>query len=122
MKFVALLLIALILFCIFAPFGILATIVLIFIKDSREQFSKLSDYPYGIAHSIDILGNVVCGDLFNVTMIKHGGYRFGVRTETISSALGKNQLEGKLTSIGNIVANLLDAIDKNHCVKSIQEI
>lgn len=148
MKAFLLLLTAIVLFVLLAPFGILTAIALLFIKDSREQFSRFSDYPYGIAHTIDILGNIICGDLFNVSLIKHGGYRFGVRTETISSALGKN-LKGvfiweyrfitikifrfhriiqvtykyspKLTKAGNCIANILDAIDPNHCIKSIQQ-
>jgi hypothetical protein len=122
MKAFLLLLTAIVLFVLLAPFGIVTAIVLLFVKDSREQFSKFSDYPYGIAHTIDILGNIICGDLFNVTLIKHGGYRFGVRTETISSVLGKNKRSNKLTKTGNLIANILDAIDSNHCINSIQQI
>lgn len=148
MKAFLLLLTAIVLFVLLAPFGILTAIALLFIKDSREQFSRFTDYPYGIAHTIDILGNIICGDLLNMTLIKHGGYRFGVRTETISSALGNN-LKGvyvwrykfinirifsfhriiqvtykyskKLTKMGNLIANTLDAIDPNHCINSIQQ-
>lgn len=122
MKAFLLLLTAIVLFVLLAPFGILTAIVLLFIKDSREQFSRFSDYPYGIAHTIDILGNIICGDLFNMTLIKHGGYRFGVRTETISSALGKNKQTNTLTGLGKLIANTLDTIDPNHCIKSIQKI
>jgi hypothetical protein len=45
--------------------------------------------------------------------------RFGDIEETISSVLGKNQLSNNLTSFGNLIANILDTIDKNHCIKSI---
>lgn len=117
-----LLIVASILFLVFAPLGIITRLILIFVKDSREKFTKLSDYPYGIAHTIDILGNIVCGDLFNITMIKHGGYKFGTRTETISSALGKNKQTNTLTKLGKCIANILDLIDPNHCIKSIQHI
>ena len=119
---IVLLIVAVLLFAIFAPFGILATIVMIFVKDSRERFVRLLDYPYGIAHTIDILGNIVCGDLFNIVMIKHSGYRFGARTETISSVLGKNKLSNTLTRLGKLIAKILDTIDNNHCIKSIQQL
>lgn len=120
---VLLLFIYIILFLLFAPLGILTRIILIFVKDSREQFTKLTDYPFAIAHTVDILGNIVCADLFNLTLIKHSGsYRFGVKTETISSVLGKNKLTNTLTRTGLLLANLLDFVDKNHCIKSIQEI
>lgn len=119
MEFI-LLIIAVILFVLLAPFGIITSLVMLFVRDSRERFTKFTDYPYSIAHTIDILGNVVCADLFNIVLIKHGGYRFGARTETISSVLGKNKIMGMLSRSGTILANLLDAIDTNHCIKSIQ--
>lgn len=118
----ALLIIAVILFVLLAPFGIITSIVMIFVKDSRERFVKFTDYPYSIAHTIDILGNIVCADLFNIVMIKHSGYRFGARTETISSVLGKNKLSNTLTRLGKLIAKILDTIDNNHCIKSIQQL
>lgn len=117
-----LLFIAVVLFVFLAPFGIITSLVMLFVRDSRERFTKFTDYPYSIAHTVDILGNIVCADLFNIVLIKHGGYRFGARTETISSVLGKNKIMGRLSRSGTILANLLDAIDPNHCIKSIQEI
>ena len=119
---ILLMIVALLLFAVFAPFGVLVTIILIFIKDSRERFPRFSDYPYSIAHTIDILGNIICGELFNMVLIKHGGYSFGVRTETISSVLGKNKRANTLTKMGKLIAKLLDAIDANHCIKSIQNL
>lgn len=117
---ILLMMVAIILFAFFAPIGILVTLILVFIKDSRERFARFADYPYGIAHTIDILGNIVCGELFNIVLIKHGGYSFGVRTETISSVLGKNKRANTLTAMGKIIAHLLDTIDANHCIKSVQ--
>lgn len=74
------------------------------------------------ALAIDILGNVVCGDMFNAFFIKHGGYYFGKQRETISSALGKNLQRGTLTKAGRLLAAILDFIDPNHCIKSIDNI
>ena len=47
--------------------------------------------------------------------------RFGNIEETISSVLGKNQLSNNLTSFGNVIANILDIIEKDHCKKSIKK-
>lgn len=119
----SLLFISIILFLLMAPLGLLTRIILIFVKDSREQFTKITDYPFAIAHTIDILGNIVCADLFNITLIKHSGsYKFGVKTETISSVLGKNIKTKTLTRTGRLLASLLDRIDSHHCIKSIQNI
>lgn len=76
---------------------------------------------YNIARGIDQLGNVVCGQLFNLTLIKKAGYRFGNEDETISSVIGKNKRTNTLTVTGHLLDALLDAIDKDHSTKAIEE-
>lgn len=71
-----------------------------------------------VAVSIDMAGNVLLQDILN-DYFQSGGYKFGNRKETISSALGKNKLRGTLTPLGKELANTLDWIDPNHCIKSI---
>ena len=142
--------IAVVLFVVFAPFGLIAQFVLLFFKDKRERYDNPFNFLLGLAFTIDILGNVCCGDLFNMIMLRKGQdvYLFGRGGETISSALGKN-LKGvyvwrykfinirifsfhrtiqltykyspKLTKAGNRIANILDTIDPNHCINSIQQ-
>lgn len=73
------------------------------------------------ALAIDLIGNTVCEDLFN-NILRTTGPRFGDSRETISSVLGKNQRDGTLTPLGNLLATLLDTIDKNHCKDSIKEL
>lgn len=51
----------------------------------------------------------------NESPYKHGDIR-----ETISSVLGKNKRFGYLTRLGKIICIILDALDKNHCEKSIR--
>lgn len=71
---------------------------------------------------IDILGNVVCGRIFNHTLIKPNSIaKFGKYDETISSVLGKNQINNDLTILGTRVVNILDRIEPNHCVKWIKK-
>jgi len=71
-----------------------------------------------IAISIDMAGNVLLAPVFNDILIKKG-YQFGKRKETISSVLGKNKQDGTLKPLGTSLAYILDKIDKNHCIKSI---
>lgn len=111
---------ALILSAILFPIGLLITFFKnLYKRRWKFSFKRLDEQLLSIATSIDASGNVVCKDLFNLCLIKKKGYLFGNRKETISSALGKNQLYGTLTWCGILIAGLLDIIDKNHCFKSI---
>ena len=47
-------------------------------------------------------------------------YQFGDIRETISSVLGKNKRFGYLTKFGKIICIILDALDYDHCEKSIR--
>ncbi len=47
--------------------------------------------------------------------------RFGRIEETISSVLGKNELSDQLSTTGKILCWILDKIEKNHCIKSINK-
>ena len=85
-------------------------------------FKNFDNQMLAIATSIDASGNVVCVDLFNITLIKRNGYKFGNRKETISSALGKNQRDKTLTIAGTVLCAILDFIDPNHCQKSIDNL
>jgi hypothetical protein len=70
----------------------------------------------------DQTGNVVCSELFNSLLIKSDSVdRFGNEDETISSVLGKNQRSGKLSKTGVWLANTLDKIQPDHCLKSINK-
>lgn len=52
-------------------------------------------------------------------LLEMGGYKFGNPKETISSVIGKNQRDNTLSIAGMILRVMLDKIDKNHCLKSI---
>lgn len=77
------------------------------------------DYFYRIAKGIDELGNTVMGELFNLVLVNKNGYPFGLDGETISSALGKNVERGTLKVAGRLLNWLLDKIQKNHAILSI---
>lgn len=102
------------------PLAFLTSIITGFRKVSfKVGLKKLNRQFMDIAVSIDATGNVVCDDLLNVIWISSKGYRFGNRKETVSSVLGKNQQAKTLTWLGRLIAWILDTIDKNHCLKSI---
>ncbi len=82
-------------------------------------FKGLGEYLLKIAVSIDQLGNVMMMHLLNTLWIKKGGYRFGNRDETISSALGRNKQLGTLTGFGRFIDKVLDIIDPDHSLDSI---
>ncbi|GMN10836.1 hypothetical protein MTsPCn9_30000 [Croceitalea sp. MTPC9] len=89
----------------------------------HQLFTKglkgIGEFGLKTAISIDQLGNVIMQHLFNLIWIKKGGYKFGNRDETISSVLGKNKQLNMLTGFGKAIDKLLDVIDPNHSLNSI---
>jgi len=83
-------------------------------------FRAVNEYLFKVSKSIDQLGNVVCRDLFNDTLIKKGGYRFGNEDVTISHVLGKNEETKTLSILGKGLAWILNTIDKDHNKKAIE--
>ena len=86
----------------------------------NKKYGNTKGYFRSTALSIDIWANFEFRTLWNSRLIIEGGYQFGREGETISSALGKNKLMGTLTKEGNKLANILDKIDTNHCIKSMK--
>jgi hypothetical protein len=108
-----LLVIALCLSIILLPIGFAFQLI---VTSSRS----LNSYLFTIAKSIDQLGNVICADLFNYTMIKKNGYKFGHEDVTISHVLGVNKRFNNLTYTGKALAWLLNTIEKDHVEKAIE--
>ncbi|MEM9362022.1 MAG: hypothetical protein AAGA43_05270 [Bacteroidota bacterium] len=79
----------------------------------------IGEFALELAISIDQLGNVLMQHLFNTLWITKEGYKFGNRDETISSALGKNKQLDTLTGFGKAIDKILDLIDPNHSLNSI---
>lgn len=117
----SLVIIAITLFVVLLPFGVLYGLGASFFKRKfKEGMTKISDYFLTIAISIDQMGNVFFKELFNDVLIRPSGHRFGNEDETISSVLGKNKLSHTLTSAGKALVWLLDKLDKNHSIKSME--
>ncbi|SIS86923.1 hypothetical protein SAMN05421766_104508 [Zobellia uliginosa] len=79
----------------------------------------IGEYLLKIAISIDQLGNVMMQHVLNLLWTNENGYKFGNRDETISSALGRNKKLGTLTAPGKLIDKILDTIDPNHSLNSI---
>lgn len=74
-----------------------------------------------LATGVDIFGNVACVELFNAVLItKDSKYKFGKHGETISEVIGYNLVCGTLTRTGKLLNSILDFIEKDHCLKAIQ--
>jgi len=80
-----------------------------------------SGYFKSSAVNLDKFGNREFRTLLNKVLITDKGYRFGNINETISSVLGKNQLTGTLTNSGKMLVWILDKIENDHALKSIDE-
>jgi len=90
-------------------------IVLIKSKDGGSGYFKST------AINIDKFRNREFRTLWNFSLRKETGYKFGNPEETISSALGKNERDNTLTKTGKILAGILNFLDKKHCLKSIND-
>lgn len=111
---------------LYIPLTIINFIVVLVINiQTRGFIDIIGNYFFEEAISIDKFANRSFRTLWNITLIKEDGYRFGKKYETISSVLGKNQILKKLTTTGWILVYILWAIDSKywfkggHCVNSI---
>ena len=118
---IVLAIVALLLFIVLAPFGVLYGVGASFVRvNIGEGFQKIAGYFMSIAISIDQTGNVFCKELFNDTLIRPKGYPFGNEDETISSVLGKNKLTNTLTWAGKSLDWVLNLFERDHSVISIE--
>lgn len=111
---------------LFLSLTCLNIIVVVCKNASAKGFLKTLDkYFFTGAIGLDIFANYEFRTLWNTILRTKQGYTFGVKGETISSALGKNQLNNILSIPGWILVYLLWAVDYQywkkggHCLNSI---
>jgi hypothetical protein len=119
---IGLLLLAMVLFF---PVGILAIgwkVWASFTKDNRKARQILTGtgkFFFSLAISIDQLGNVMFGGMFNdLLLTNRKEYPFGKPGQTISLVLGWNDYLGNLNRLGRYVRQTVDFFDfsrKGHC-------
>ena len=103
------------------PLGMVYTVLKLSMKLKFGILFRVSNgYFYQFALAIDQLGNVAMQDLFNDIFILENGYKFGDVDETISSVLGKNEKKGTLSGLGKMIVKILNFIDPNHALNSIE--
>jgi len=109
------------------PISILNFITVLVIYRKKPSFIKvISDFFMEAAIRGDVNSNISHRTLWNTFLIKKDGYRFGKENETISSALGRNQIKNTLSIIGWILVYILWVIDVKywgkggHCINSIK--
>lgn len=86
----------------------------------KGSWGYILDAFFRGAHAIDVFANVVYATFLNDWFIRRGGYHYGAKGETISSATGKNWVMGRLTWIGLGLCGTLNWIDTDHCWKYIE--
>lgn len=114
---------------------IVAIVILIYINFYNRKLvkkkGKLDGYDRSQALALDAFAGRNYRSLWNATLIKPEGYKFGVEGETMSSCLGKNEVDGTLTTepqpdmprwfYGTNLSRILDKAfnEKNHCFNAI---
>lgn len=82
-----------------------------------------NQYNEDLAVAIDQYGNGLARYLFNQALVKSVGdvlpHKFGNIDETISSCIGKNKVKGTLTLLGKFLDKVLDLLEPEHSIKSI---
>lgn len=81
-----------------------------------EKYGDTAGYWQSTAKNIDIWANKEFRATWNAKLIIPSGYKFGIEGETISSALGKNELMGTLTKEGKTLVKMLNKLEKNHSI------
>ena len=102
---------------LFYPIGFTYSVILTICKSG---FKSLDKYLFQCAIATDQHANTYLAKLFNDIMIKPGGHKFGNPDETISSVLGKNVKSKKLSYTGKALDFILNQIDTDHSIKSIE--
>lgn len=89
--------------------------------DFQNGLNHFGDYMAKIALSIDQLGNVFGGSMFQLLFTRRGGHLFGEEDDTISYVLARNHYKRKLNFFGKFVKLILELIDPGHLKDSIHK-
>lgn len=131
---VLLIIVAVVLAAALFPFSAFYTVVHAALTlQIRAFLAYLSNFLYSIALGIDKIGNVVCGALFNATLIRSkSAYQFGNINDTVSYVLARNlpvtvivfKFKRKptkvLTWLGWWLVCILEVIDPDHMAKTMR--
>lgn len=79
----------------------------------------LWDYLYKVAVSLDQMWNTLSPRLLDMVFKKWVWYKFWHEDETVSSVLWRNKMNWTLTWFGKFIDNILEKLDPNHSIESI---
>jgi len=85
----------------------------------KGNYKEWADWNKQLAIANDRYGNVLLKYASNMYVIEKDGYKFGNGKETISSVIGKNLVLNKLKKTGKIINSILNYLDSNHSIESI---
>lgn len=119
---VLLLLIAVVLFPFLFVWGIIELVINLFIRRHFiKALSKFSDVFKVIGVVVDIFINYILQVPLNRLLITSDGYKFGQMPDTMSYALGRNELKGTTSSKGDRLISLLNVFEKEHSIKTVRD-
>lgn len=111
---------------LFSIVGVVHTLITPFQFIYRRAFlRKLHKETFTFAFDVDVFGNYLFRNTWNILLCKKGNTYFGVFGETLSSCLGKILRDKKASVFGYIVAYALNVIwitdwfKGGHCKASI---
>lgn len=120
---IAICIIAIVLFCLLTPLGLLWTFYKCITKRILKEFViYVANIFYSIGFALDKIGNVMLAPYMNRFFIQdHSIYKFGSIKHTISLVIAYNYREKTLKRFGRYLYNILEYIDKGHCDKAIED-
>lgn len=114
---------------------IAAVLILVYVNFYNRKLvkrkGKIQGYDRSQALAIDVFAGRNYRALWNETLITDSRYKFGIDGETMSSVLGKNEVDGTLTTkphpdyprwfYGTNLSKILDKVFKEnkHCFNAI---
>lgn len=123
-----LLIVALVLAGAAFPFGILFALYrTIFHFKKAEPIGYLSYVGFSLSVAIDVIGNVICGPLFNFILLKKvngSNIYFGNISHTVSLIIGLNYRMRQLSKTGMLLYDVIEKLDKGHfenCITDYQD-
>lgn len=109
---------SIVLLMVFIPIGLAFTFLKAILKN---DYYIMSSYYRELALGLDRFGNVIMGSFFTILFLKKTAiYKFGNGKKTISHVLGKNNLANTLSYFGRLLDKILNKIDNNHTINSIE--
>ena len=82
------------------------------------MIKRVGAYLWEVLVAFDRFMNIMLAPLLNL-FVSEGGYKFGGRSETISTAFAKNVQRGTC-GLCVFMCRALHLLDRNHCKESIE--